>query len=102
MKRFQLKNKYNRNGNNENWYLHKKQRNFCVTFLRKPKRNYFKTVQMEDIPHDNKFWKTIRPYISDMGYRQTKITIVEKDSTITDQKKFANLMNNYFITSQKT
>ena len=71
MKRFQLKNKYNRNGNHENLYLHKKQRNFCVTLLRKTKRNYFKSVQMEDIPDDNKFSKTIRPYISDMGYNQS-------------------------------
>ena len=101
MKRSQLKNTYNKNHNYENWYLYKKQRNFCVSLLRKTKRNYFKNVKIQDITDNKKFWKTIRPYFSDKGYNQTKITIVEKDSIITDEKKFATLMNNYFINITK-
>ena len=87
MKRSQLKNRYNKNRNYENWYLYKDQRNFCVSLLRKTKRNYFKNVKMKDITDNKKFWKTIRPYFSDKGYNQIKITIVEKDSIITDEKK---------------
>ena len=30
MKKSELKNKYNKNKNHENWYLYKKQRYFCV------------------------------------------------------------------------
>ena len=101
MKRSQLKNTYNKNHNYENWYLYKKQRNFCVSLLRKTKRNYFKNVKIQDITDNKKFWKTIRPYFSDKGYNQTKITIVEKDSIITDEKKIATLMNNYFINITK-
>ena len=101
MKRSQLKNRYNKNHNYENWYLYKKQRNFCVSLLRKTKRNYFKNVKIQDITDNKKFWKTIRPYFSDKGYNQTKITIVEKDSIITDEKKIATLMNNYFINVTK-
>ena len=101
MKRSQLKNRYNKNRNYENWFLYKKQRNFCVSLLRKTKRNYFKNVKMQDITDNEKFWKTIRPYFSDKGYKQTKISIVEKDSIITDEKKIAVLMNNYFINITK-
>ena len=101
MKRSQLKNRYNKNHNYENWYLYKKQRNFCVSLLRKTKRNYFKNVKIQDITDNKKFWKTIRPYFSDKGYNQTKITIVEKDSIITDEKKVAILMSNYFINITK-
>ena len=101
MKRSQLKNTYNKNRNYENWYLYKKQINFCVSLLRKTKRNYFKNVKMQDITDNKKFWKTIRPYFSDKGYYQTKITIVEKDAIITDEKKIATLMNNYFINITK-
>ena len=88
MKRSQLKNRYNKNRNYENSYLYKKQRNFCVSLLRKAKRNYFKNVKIQDITDNKKFWKTIRSYFSDKGYNQSKITIVEKDSIITDGKKF--------------
>ena len=62
MKRSQLKNTYNKNHNYENWYLYKKQRNFCLNLLRKTKRNYFKNVKIQGITDNKKFWKTIRPY----------------------------------------
>ena len=87
MKRLQLKNSYNKNPNYEKWYLYKTQRNFCVSLLTKTQKNYFKNVKMQDITNDKKFWKTIRPYLSEMGYNQIKITIVEKDSIITNEKK---------------
>ena len=85
----QLKNRYNNNRNYENWYwyLFKEQRNFCESFLRKTKRNYFKNVKIQDITDNEKFWKTIRPYFTDKEYNQTKTTVVEKDSIITDGKK---------------
>ena len=101
MKRSQLKNRYNKNKNYENWCLCKRQRIFCVSLLRKTKSNYFKNVKMQDITDNKKSWKTIRPYFSDKGYNQIKITIVEKYSIITDEKKIATLMNNYFINITK-
>ena len=86
MKRSQLKNRFNKNRNHENWYLYKKQRNFCVSSLRKTERNYFKNVKMQDITDNKKFWKTLRPYLSDKGCNQIKIAIVEKDYIITEEK----------------
>ena len=62
MKRPQLKNRYNKNQNYEDWYLYKKQRKFCLILLRKTKGNYFKNVKMQDIADNKKFWKTIPHY----------------------------------------
>ena len=87
MKRSQMKNRYNKHRNYQNWYLSKKQRDFCVILLRKTKRNYFENLKMQDITDNKKFWKTIQPYFSDKGYKQTEAAIVEKDSIITDEKK---------------
>ena len=61
--------------------------NFCVSLLRKTKRNYFENVKIQDITDNKKFWKTLRPCFSDTGYNQTKIRILEKDSIITNGKK---------------
>ena len=99
MKRSHLKNRYDKNRNYENWYLNEKQRDFCVSFLRK-KKNYLENVKIQDITDNKKFWKTIRSYFSGKGYKQTRITIVKKDSIITDEKN-ATLMNNYFINIKK-
>ena len=41
----QLKNRCNKSRNYENLDLYKKQRNFCVSLLRKTKRIYFKNVK---------------------------------------------------------
>ena len=82
MKRSQLKNRYNKNHNYENWYLYKKQRNFCVNLLRKTKRNYFKNVKTQDIT-DNKNSGKLSGLI--LVIRDTtKLNFVEKDSIITD------------------
>ena len=59
-------------------------------------------MKTQDIKDNKKFWKTIRPYFSDKGYNQTKITVVKKDCVITDEKKIASLMNNYFTIITKT
>ena len=59
-------------------------------------------MKTQDIKDNKKFWKTIRPYFSDKGYNQTKITVVKKDCVITDEKKIAGLMNNYFTNITKT
>ena len=58
-------------------------------------------MKIQDITDNKKFWKTIRPYFGDKGYNQTKTTIVEKNSVITDGQKIAILMNNYFINKTK-
>ena len=87
MKRSQLKNRYNKNRNYESWYLYNKQRNFCASLPRKTKRYCFKNVKIQDITDNKKIIKTIRPSLSNKGYNQNKIIIVEKDSIITDKKK---------------
>ena len=53
-------------------------------------------MKIQDITDNKKLWKTTRPYFSDQGYNQTKITIVEKDS-INRRKNIATPMNNSFI-----
>ena len=90
MKRSQLKNRYNKTIITKNDIYIKKQRNFCVNLLRKTKRNYFKNVKIQDTTDNKKIWKTIRPYFSDKGYNQSKITIFEEDPIKTDEKKNCN------------
>ena len=53
MKRSKLKNKYNKKRNHENWSLYKKQRNYCLSLLRKTKEAYFKKLNIKEIG-DNK------------------------------------------------
>ena len=99
MKRSKLKNKYNKKRNYENWSLYKKQRNYCVSLLRKTKKAYFEKLNLKEIGDNKTFWKTVRPYFSDKDnkFSNFKIKIV-----VTDEKGVADLMNKYFINIIKT
>ena len=41
------------------------------------------------------FWKTVRPYFSDKGKESSKISLVENNIAITDERRVAVLINKY-------
>ena len=59
MLRSKFKNIYNKKWTDDNWENYGKQRNFCVDLLRKIKKDYFQNLNIQDIPDNRKFWKTI-------------------------------------------
>ena len=62
MHRTKLKNIYNKQRTDVNWENNKKQRNFCVTLLRRIKNHYFQNLNVKDLSDNKKFWKTVKPY----------------------------------------
>ena len=47
------------------------------------------------------FWKTVKPHFSDKGSNSKRITLLENDSILTDDKDIAKTMNNFFINITK-
>ena len=48
------------------------------------------------------FWKTVKPYLSDKASNSGgKMTLLENDSILTDDKDIAKSMNNFFINITK-
>ena len=65
MKRSRLRNNFLKNRTEQNKTLYTKQRNYCVSLLKKSKKKYFANLN-EKIILDNKlFWKTIKPLLPD-------------------------------------
>ena len=60
MQRSKLHNLYLKVRLDENRIRYKKQRNICVSLLRKAKRKHFKDLSIADVT-DNKFWKRVKP-----------------------------------------
>ena len=65
------------------------------------KNNIFAKLNVKDVADDKLFWKNVKPYFSDKGSNSTKITLVEKDIIITDEKQIANIMNEHFVSITK-
>ena len=52
MKTLEARTKYNR------------QRNICVSLVKKAKRNYYKNLDLKDINDNKNFWATVKPLFS--------------------------------------
>ena len=102
MTRSRLKNRFIKHRTTENWNSYKKQRNFCVSLLRKTKKQYFSELDHSDIRDNKKFWKTIKPFFSDKGLSSNNIILVEKSHLVSDETNVASVLNNYFVNISST
>ena len=65
MTRTRLGDKFLKDRSEKNKKKYSKQRNYCVSLLRKSKSNYFGNLNEKDIDDSKTFWKTIKPFLSD-------------------------------------
>ena len=98
MLRSRLRNKFLRTKTEESKHLYNKQRNLCVTRLRKAKGNYFADPDNRILKENRKFWKTVNPLFSEKAYQKKSITIISKDTqeTITKNEELAETFNSFF------
>ena len=102
MLRSKLKNKFNKERNHINWCNYKRQRNHCLSILRKTKKEYFNSLNIKQVSDNRLFWKSVKPFFNDKGSNSLKITLVEENNILSDEEEIANIMNNYFINVTKT
>ena len=86
-----------RNRSDENKRKYSQQQNYCVSLLRKTKKNYYSDLNEKKIT-DKTFWKTVKLFLSDKTPSDEKITLTEKDKIIKTDSKTANVLNTFFST----
>ena len=101
MTRSRLKNKYLQTPSEGNRAMYRKQRNICVSLLRKAKKEYFNKLNVKDIRDNKRFWKIIKPFVSNKCKNYPKIILIENDQVINDDIEIAEIMNNYFVNLTK-
>ena len=95
----------NRSDNNKREY--NKERNYCVSLLRKTKTNYYANLNEKDLTDNKQFWRTVKPLLSDKIKSSEKITLVEQretldtdgnidDEIVNHDVKFAETLNRLF------
>ena len=84
MKRTRLRNHYLQKCSEQNRLSYVKQRNCCVSLLRKTKKDYYANLNVKDIVDIKQFWRTVKSLFSDKTKLNKKITLVE-DETVTMQ-----------------
>ena len=89
-------NKYLRNKTDENERKYAKQRNYCVSLLRKSKREYYSNLDVKNITDNKTFWKTVKRFLSDKVTSTQKITLIENDKIVKNDNDTARVLNTFF------
>ena len=96
MNRTRVRNVYLRKRSDENRKKYSKQRNYCVSLLRRTKRNYYGSLGAKSVTDNKKFWRTITPFLSDKTPFNAKITLIEHGEVISSDNEIANVLNTFF------
>ena len=87
-----------KNRSEENKINYDKQRNLCVTFLRKSKREYHQNLSVENVCDNKKICKAVKPLLSNKIMSSEKITLVQETRIKKNGKETAKVLNNFFST----
>ena len=96
MRRSALQNKYFKSGLIDDCNAYKRQKNYCSRLYKKERKKYFKNLNLKDITDNKKFWKTIKPLLSNKGSQRNKITIVKEGKVISEDKNVSESLNDFF------
>ena len=96
MKRTDLRNKFLIDKADEIRQAFVKQRNYCVSLLRKWKRNYYSNLDAKDITDIKKFWKTVKPRFFDKTKSAVSITLKDNNKIVERQNEVANNLIDFF------
>ena len=97
MTRSGLRNRFLINRSEENRKLFCKQRNKCISVLRKFKKDYFENLNEKNITDNKPFWKTVKPFLSKKIHLSDIINLTEKEiNSLLTNFQVAKELNNFF------
>ena len=73
-----------------------KQRNKCVSLLRKIKKAYYSNLNVKDIVDNKKFWKTVRKFFSHKPNNFENISLTENGNLLSDEFEISETLTNIF------
>ena len=97
MHRARLRNLFYKNRTKANEARFKSYRNYCVSLVKKEKKNFFSNLDLKVFEDNKKFWKNIKPLFSDKSKTKSRITLIEDEKVITNDEEIATKLNDYYI-----
>ena len=65
------------------------------------KKKHYANLNHKDIADNKQFWRTVKSLLSDKSKSNEKITLVEDNKIISEDKDIAELLNFFFLILQK-
>ena len=103
MTRSRLRNRFLKNRSEENRKIFCKQRNKCVSLLRKSKKDYFENLNERNITDKNVSGKPSKLFLSKKIHLREKISLTEEESSslLTNREEVAKELENFFTNAVK-
>ena len=102
MKRSILRNKFLKSKSEAEKKSYVKQRNYCVSLLRKTKKEYYGNLDPRKGGPHRTFWRIVKPLVSNKSVEIKKIILVEKEEILTKDYFVIKVLNNFFSNIVKT
>ena len=64
-------------------------------------KKHYANLNYKDIANNKQFWRTVKPLLSDKSKSNEKITLVEDNKIISEDKDNAELLNSFFSNAVK-
>ena len=96
MLRSKLRKKFLKSRSKSDKKAYNKQRNKCVSLLRKTKKAYYSNLNVNDTANNKKFWKTVNSFFSDKSSNFENISVIENGNLLTDAYEIPETFNKYF------
>ena len=96
MKQSKHKNCFIKQKTESNRIAYNKQRNLCVSLLRKSKKDYFGKLDNKIISDSRTFWKSISPLFSEKSFQKESISLFENSRYVCEDNEIAEIFNTFF------
>ena len=96
MKRAKLRNKFLKSKGEADKKNYVKQKKYCVSLLRRTKKEYYGNLDSKKVTDNRTFWRTVKPFLSNKYIENEKLILVEKEEIVTNDSSVAKVLNNFF------
>ena len=96
MRRFYLEGKHYKTRDPEMGRFYRRQTNFCSRLYKKERKKYYTRLDIREVTDNKKFWKTMKPFLTDKAVNSDKITLIENDKTLDEDGEVDEILNNFF------
>ena len=76
-------------------FMQRKQK-LSFVLSRKTKRKNYSSLDQKSISDNNKFWRTVKPFLSDKTSFNAKIALIEDGEIISSDSEIADVLNTFF------
>ena len=101
MRRSRLRNRYLKESSEDNARDYRKQRNKCVSLLKKAKKEFYGNLNPSTICDNKTFWKTVKPIFTDKSVSTDNIILVENNKIVNDDATILEIFNDFFSNAVK-